>query len=284
MTPLALSDAAALATEASRFRQATALAALVMACALFAPPSPVVAQVQLPPVAAASRPEEGIRWQNLTPAQREVLAPLEREWPGIDAPRKQKWLVIAGRYRSLPPPERARIAERMTEWAKLTPAERGEVRLRYQEARQLPAPDRQARWQAYQKLPADEKQQFAARAAAVADPSLRDPELSAKKTALSQAKTNVVPNPALAQPPRQVSPTVVQGGPGATTRLITRPATPPAHQQTGMPKIAATPEFVNRTTLLPRRGPQAAAVAPTPSMLPARPLGAAAKSSSPAPP
>ena len=29
-----------------------------------------------------------------------------------------------------------------------------------------------------------------------------------------------------------------------------------------MPKIAATPEFVNRSTLLPKRGPQAAAVAP----------------------
>jgi hypothetical protein len=30
-----------------------------------------------------------------------------------------------------------------------------------------------------------------------------------------------------------------------------------------MPKIAATPEFVNRATLLPKRGPQAAAVTPT---------------------
>ena len=78
----------------------------------------------------------------------------------------------------------------------------------------------------------------------------------------SQAKVNVVPNPALAQPPRPVSPTMVQASPGATTRLITKPAQPPAHQQTGMPKIAATPEFVNRSTLLPRRGPQASAISP----------------------
>jgi len=35
--------------------------------------------------------------------------------------------------------------------------------------------------------------------------------------------------------------------------------TPPSHQQTGLPKIAATPEFVDKSTLLPRRGPQAAA-------------------------
>jgi len=42
-----------------------------------------------------------------------------------------------------------------------------------------------------------------------------------------------------------------------------------------MPKIAATPEFVHRSTLLPKRGPQAAAVAsnaamPTAPVAPAR--------------
>jgi hypothetical protein len=35
--------------------------------------------------------------------------------------------------------------------------------------------------------------------------------------------------------------------------------TPPRHQQAGMPKIAATPGFVNDATLLPQRGPQGAA-------------------------
>jgi hypothetical protein len=54
----------------------------------------------------------------------------------------------------------------------------------------------------------------------------------------------------------------VQAGPGATTTLVTRRPTPPAHQQTGLPKIAATPEFVNKSTLLPQRGPQGAAVRP----------------------
>jgi len=52
---------------------------------------------------------------------------------------------------------------------------------------------------------------------------------------------------------------------------ITRHPTPPPHQQTGMPKIAATPEFVNRSTLLPKRGPQAAAVTTT-SVQPAPPV------------
>ena len=59
--------------------------------------------------------------------------------------------------------------------------------------------------------------------------------------------------------PTAVAPTVVQAAPGATTTLVTRQASPPVHQQTGMPKIAATPGFVDRSTLLPKRGPQGAA-------------------------
>jgi hypothetical protein len=208
---------------------------------------------------AAPPGEGGVRWQSLTPAQHEALAPLEHEWPTIDPARKQKWLVIAGHLNTLPPAERARISARMSEWARLSPAERGEVRLRYQEARQVPAPDRSARWEAYQKLPSNEKQQFAARAASAVAPPPASKQASHEP---SQGKANVITNPALAQPPRPVAPTVVQASPGATTHLITRPTAPPAHQQTGMPKIAATSEFVNRSTLLPQRGPQAAAVAP----------------------
>jgi len=215
------------------------------------------------PTAAPVAREEGLRWQSLTAAQRDALAPLEHEWPTIDSGRKQKWITIAARFHALPAPEQARISQRMTEWAHLTPAERGELRMRFQQTRQVAAPDRSARWEAYQKLPPDEKQQFAARAASSSAPAAS----SGSKTPgtsrfATQAKANIVPNPALAQPPRPVGPMVVQASPGATTRLITRPATPPAHQQTGMPKIAATPEFVNGSTLLPRRGPQAAAVAP----------------------
>lgn len=252
-------------------------AVALVACGAAVAQASAQAPVPPPPFARmAPRPEAGVRWQSLTPAQRQALAPLEREWSGIDTQRKQKWLTIADRYPTLPAPERSRITERMTEWARLTPVERGEVRLRYQEAQQVPAPARSARWQEYQKLPADEKQQLAARAASSA-PGARSEASPGSKGAFpghdaAQPKANVVPNPALAQRPRQVAPTVVQAAPGATTRLITRPVTPPAHQQSGMPKIAATPEFVNRSTLLPRRGPQAAAVARVPS---AQPVAAA---------
>jgi Protein of unknown function (DUF3106) len=252
------------------------------------------AQAQAPMSALAAvvpRNEAGVRWQNLTPTQRQALAPLEHEWPTIDPARKQKWLVIAGRLNTLPPAEQARISARMTEWARLSPAERGEMRLRYQEARQVPAPDRTARWEAYQKLPTDEKQQFAARAASSAAVAPTASRLPSSRES-TQGKANVVSNPALAQPPRPVAPTIVQASPGATTHLITRPTSPPAHQQSGMPKIAATPEFVNRSTLLPQRGPQAAAVVPVNmstrpnAATPAHPNppAAAAKVTAPTPP
>jgi uncharacterized protein DUF3106 len=215
---------------------------------------------------AAAHREEGVRWQSLTPAQREALAPLERDWPTIDAARKQKWIALAARFKTLSPEERGRITERMVEWAKLTPAERGQARLRYAEARQVPAPDRSARWEAYQALPPEQRAQFAARAATAAsaphDGASRPPRPGRDS---KEAKSNLVPNPALAQPPRAVAPTLVQAAPGATTTLITRTPAPPAHQQSGMPKIATTPEFVQRSTLLPRRGPQAAAVLPAAS-------------------
>jgi len=248
----------------------------VAAAALAMPEHGAAADGTRPPGTPAPAREEGVRWQSLTPAQREALRPLERDWPSIEAPRKQKWLALAARYHSLPPEERARIQARMTEWAKMTPAERGQARLRFEEARQVPATDRSARWQAYQALPPEERAQFAARAAhAASSPAAADARAGKSASRDSkEAKSNLVPNPALAQAPRSVAPTLVQAAPGATTTLITRQPTPPPHQQSGMPKIAATPEFVHRSTLLPKRGPQAAAVAssaaPAAPVVPAR--------------
>jgi hypothetical protein len=240
---------------------------------------PIAAQAPRASTAGTSAPaaprEDGVRWQSLTPVQREALAPLERDWPGIDARRKQKWIALAGRFKTLSPEERARITARMAEWAKLTPGERGQARMRFEEARLVPAPDRSARWQAYQALPAEQRQQLAARAASAAASGAHDaPGTKAAKPGRDnkEAKFNLVPNPALTQPPKQVGPTLVQAAPGATTTLITRRPAPPAHQQTGMPKIAATPEFVNRATLLPRRGPQAAAVTAASAVAPPTPV------------
>ena len=236
-----------------------------MAQAAAAPPAPRACATRRP----AS--EEGVRWQALTPAQREALAPLERDWPGIDAPRKQKWIALAGRFKTLSPEERARISARMVEWAKLTPAERGQARLRFEEARQLPVPDRSERWRAYQALPPEQRQQLAARAATARERAARrrieagrGAGATARRPSSTSSRIRRWPSRRARSRRRWSRPR-----PGATT---TRDHAPPdaaaRTSRSGMPKIATTPEFVNRSTLLPKRGPQAAAVAsasaPTP--------------------
>ena len=233
---------------------------LVVHAALALPVAAALLHLPLHAQPAAAAREDGPRWRDLSAAQREALAPLEREWAGIDAQRKQKWIEIAARYPAMPPAERSRLQERMADWARLTPAQRGQARLNFQQAREVPRDDRRASWEAYQSLPSEERRRLAARAAA--QPNGAPVRRGTPVPEASQAKSNIVPNPALAAPPRAVAPTVVQAKPGATTSLMSARRTPPSHQQTGLPKIAATPGFVDRQTLLPQRGPQGAAVVP----------------------
>lgn len=202
--------------------------------------------------------EEGVRWSQLSPSQQTALRPLQQQWAEIDAPRKQKWVEIAGRFPTMPPAEQARVQARMSEWARLTPSQRRDARMNYQAAQQVPAENRQKRWQAYQELPVEQRRQLATPVPPA--PERRPPAARPSVNDAPQAKSNIVPNPSHAAAPRPVAPTIVQAKPGATTSLMGSKPTPPAHQQTGMPKIAATPGFVDKATLLPQRGPQGAAV------------------------
>ncbi|CAN5920524.1 hypothetical protein BH11PSE8_BH11PSE8_38420 [soil metagenome] len=228
-------------------------------------PSSAVAAV---PKSASKPVDEGVSWSELKPAQRAALKPLESEWRGIGAANKRKWIELAARMPNMPANERARIDARMADWARLTPQERGRARLNFEEANQLPSLDRKARWEAYQALSPDQKRALAARATPASgatgfDASRRNPrsDRSGKpEHEASQAKSNIVPNPTFSAPPKPIGPTIQQAQPGATTTLMSRHPAPPPHQQTGMPKIAATPEFVDKSTLLPQRGPQGAAV------------------------
>jgi hypothetical protein len=209
--------------------------------------------------------QDGVHWSDLTPAQQGTLRPLERDWGAISAYQRQKWLEIAARFPTLQPSEKARIQARMTEWAKLTTEQRQQARVNYQQAKKVAPQDRRSQWEAYQSLPPEEKSKLAARAA----PREAAGNLKRERTDLSDrmglsaqpSKTNIVPNPAFAAPPRTVAPTVQQAQPGATTTLISRIPAPPAHQQTGLPKIGGGSNFVDKATLLPQRGPQGAAAA-----------------------
>lgn len=229
------------------------LAALVTALMFGSP-----LQAQTP--AARSTAASELAWAALSPAQRAALLPLQSQWNSIEDGRKRKWLDIAARYPRMTAEQQQRLRDRMAEWAAMTPTQRNAARIQFETARLVPPDERQARWDAYQALPEAQRQALAEQAARRA-PAAR---VAARPDPIrSEAKSNIVQPAAGSPPPRSVAPATVQANVGASTRPINQRPTPPRHQQPGLPKIAASPGFVDSATLLPQRGPQGAAADPT---------------------
>lgn len=229
-----------------------ALLAALLSLAICAPLAAQTTAAPRPAVAATPN-AGGPAWNELQPSHQRALAPLRQHWAGIDADRKSKWIAVAQRFGAMPQAERDRVQARMAQWAALSPAERGSARQNFQELRNLPAEDRQALWEAYNALPAEQKQALAQRAR----PAPRAPEPTAAASTATPKRNVAQTSPNVTTKP--VTPTVVQAKPGATTTLVTKTPAPPPHHQPGVPKIAATKPFVNPNTLLPHRGPQGAA-------------------------
>lgn len=191
-------------------------------------------------------------WSSLTPAQQRMLGPLQREWSSIDSDQRSKWLDLAARLPTMSEADQQRVRARMVQWARMSPRERAQARAQFQEARQLNPRERQQRWEAYQALPEERRRELAA--------SRKGPDRIRQRAEDGAGAKSSVVKPAQPTAPTTVSPSVVRGGPGATTRLVTVPDDPPLHQQTGVPKMPAIPGFVDGNTLLPKRGAQAAGV------------------------
>lgn len=110
---------------------------------------------------------QGVRpmWNDLTPAQREALAPLASMWETLGPERKRKWLDVAARYPKLTPDAQQRVQQRMGEFARLSPEEKATARENFRRAYELPADQRQEKLQRYQDLPDDKKRALAEQAA-----------------------------------------------------------------------------------------------------------------------
>jgi len=105
-------------------------------------------------------------WSDLSPAQREALAPLAKDWGTLDSDRKRKWLEVAAKYPNLSPEGKQKLHERMAEFSRLTPEQKKTARENFRRAYEVPAEQRQATIQKYQELPPDKKRELADRAAA----------------------------------------------------------------------------------------------------------------------
>lgn len=208
----------------------------------------------LPPGNIKASPPIGLLttggWNSLTVTQRGALAPLEHDWDKLDSSRRSKWLEVAARFHTLPADEQARLRDRMSEWAKLSPNERQQARVGFQSTQQIKSGDLQAKWEAYQALPAERRQALADRAALKTQPPNIVPSTKGP-AAEALAKSNLVPAPINA-PITAVAPSMLQAKPGASTVLITQGKTLPAHQLAGQPKVLADPSLVDPKTLLPK--------------------------------
>ncbi len=99
----------------------------------------------------------------LTPQQKDILAPLAKGWNGMENIRRKKWLGIADHYPSMKPEEQQRMQYRMREWANLTAEQRAKVRSSYRDFNQLPPEQKQAvkqKWDAYTNLTPEQQQRL----------------------------------------------------------------------------------------------------------------------------
>ncbi|RTL36220.1 MAG: DUF3106 domain-containing protein [Burkholderiales bacterium] len=212
----------------------------------------------LPPVSALA---PAPTWQSLTPAQRELLAPLANDWNQLGANQRSKWLNATPRLAALPEPELARLHERMRDWAHLTPSERANARVSFQVAKQVDAEQRQAKWEAYQALPLEKRQALADKAAARREAQTKVAGSNPKPLAAGP-KSNTVPAAPKLVAPIPVTGSLIQAKPGATTVLITRGLAQPTHHAAGESKVVADPSLVDPKTLLPKSLKAPSAVAP----------------------
>lgn len=99
-------------------------------------------------------------WEELSEAQRQVLAPFAPEWNTWSAAEKRSWIAFADRMQQLPADQRHRAQRRIIEWANMSPEERRIARLNYQNSRRRPMPERVKEWERYQSFTYAERERL----------------------------------------------------------------------------------------------------------------------------
>ena len=123
------------------------------------------AQISNPANANTASPQmaQDPGWQALKPQQKKALAPLAPHWSQISVAQKSKWLAMSNNFDNLSPKEQATLHERMADWAALSPQQRAQARLIFNETKSLAADEKKTQWEAYQALSPEEKKKLAAK-------------------------------------------------------------------------------------------------------------------------
>ena len=101
-------------------------------------------------------------WQSLKGAQKKALAPLAPHWAQISPAQRNKWLAMSNNFDNLSNKEQAILHERMADWASLSPQQRAQARLNFNQTKTLDADAKKTQWEAYQALSPEDKKKLAA--------------------------------------------------------------------------------------------------------------------------
>ncbi len=115
-----------------------------------------------PPARSSAAPASNSSWQSLQSSQKKALAPLAPHWEQISQAQKNKWLAMSNNFDNLSTKEQAILHERMAEWASLTPQQRAQARLNFNQTKTLDADAKKTQWETYQALSPEDKKKLAA--------------------------------------------------------------------------------------------------------------------------
>ena len=113
-----------------------------------------------PSAAPASDPSAS--WQSLKGSQKKALAPLAPHWAQISSAQRKKWLAMSNNFDNLSTKEQAILHERMAEWSSLSPRQRAQARLNFNQTKTLDADAKKTQWETYQALSPEDKKKLAA--------------------------------------------------------------------------------------------------------------------------
>ena len=165
-------------------------------------------------------------WRQLTPMQRQALAPLGAQWSALTPQQQTKWLTISKNFNQLPVADQITMHSRMADWVDLSPQQRNLARLNFNQMQSLPKEDKKAKWETYQALPAEEKRLLGERTASPAkSAALTIKPLEAHRQVQTPAKASAGAAPQAAaidrktllpRPPTMAAPTQSSPLPSAT--------------------------------------------------------------------
>lgn len=207
-------------------------------------------------------------WAELRRDQQALLAPLAAEWSKLPEAQRARWVEIANRYQALPLQEQERLRARVAEWAAMSPAQRQAARLRFQQSRQHKDQDREAKWQAYQALPAEQREALADKASRKKPAGPGRPQAGqagapvdnasvARSSGQPAAASTLLPLPPARNDEGLGAPTLMQARPGASTVLISK-AAKPAPAASATLRIETDTHRIDARTLLPKKAAAAA--------------------------